>query len=189
MASITSNICGWTIIAYQKYVSSTFCYTFVRGRKKTYVILFSLNLAKGLLRSCATIQTLVLSDNAITRLSAQMFANSASLSHLGLDKNLLEDLPPGLFANTSNLKVLDLSHNRFSDLPEAVNASALQNLQSLSLSGNLIGSLGNLRMPSLWRLEVSDNRQVSKYNRRKKYVYCISTFLEKLVSVFLSLEK
>ena len=113
-----------------------------------------------------------------------MFANSASLSHLGLDKNLLEDLPPGLFANTSNLKVLDLSHNRFSDLPEAVNASALQNLQSLSLSGNLIGSLGNLRMPSLWRLEVSDNRQVSVYNRRKKCVYCILTFLDGLVSVF-----
>ena len=114
---------------------------------------------KGLLRSCAeAIQTLVLSDNAITRLSSQLFANLAILSHLGLDKNLLEDLPASLFANTSNLKVLDLSHNRFTMIPEAVNVSALQSLQSLSLSGNLVSSLGNLQMPSLWRLEVSDNR-------------------------------
>ena len=114
---------------------------------------------KGLLRSCGeAIQTLVLSDNAITRLSSQLFANLAILSHLGLDKNLLEDLPTSLFANTSNLKVLDLSHNRFTMIPEAVNVSALQSLQSLSLSGNLVSSLGNLQMPSLWRLEVSDNR-------------------------------
>ena len=114
---------------------------------------------KGLLRSCGeAIQTLVLSDNAITRLSSQLFANLAILSHLGLDKNLLEDLPNSLFANTSNLKVLDLSHNRFTMIPEAVNVSALQSLQSLSLSGNLVSSLGNLQMPSLWRLEVSDNR-------------------------------
>ena len=100
----------------------------------------------------------MLSDNAITRLSSQLFANLAILSHLGLDKNLLEDLPSSLFANTSNLKVLDLSHNRFTMIPEAVNVSALQSLQSLSLSGNLVSSLGNLQMPSLWRLEVSDNR-------------------------------
>ena len=50
------------------------------------------------------------------------------------------------------------TYNRFTELPEAVNVSALQRLQSLSLSGNLVSSLGNLRMPSLWRLEVSDNR-------------------------------
>jgi Leucine-rich repeat (LRR) protein len=113
---------------------------------------------RSLLRSSKALHTLVLSDNALSRLSSQLFANLASLSHLLLDKNLLEDLPSSLFANTSSLTVLDLSHNRFTAIPEATKAKSMQSLQSLSLSGNLVSDLGSLQMPSLWRLQASDNK-------------------------------
>ena len=118
-------------------------------------------LSKNLFKASEAVQTLILSDNALSRLGGQVFANLASLSHLLLDKNLLEDLPSSLFDNTSSLSVLDLSHNRFSAIPEAANSPALHNLQSLSMSGNTIGDLGSLKMPSLWRLQASDNRLVN----------------------------
>ena len=105
---------------------------------------------------------MVLSDNAITKLPGQLLSNLASLSHLLLDRNLLEDLPSSLFEANVSLTVLDLSHNRFSQIPEAVTQTlpdgALHQLQSLSLSGNLVDELGSFNMPSLWRLEVSDNK-------------------------------
>ena len=108
------------------------------------------------------VHTLVLSDNAITKLPGQLLSNLASLSHLLLDRNLLENLPSSLFEANVSLTVLDLSHNRFSQIPEAVTQTlpdgALHQLQSLSLSGNLVDELGSFDMPSLWRLEVSDNK-------------------------------
>ena len=107
----------------------------------------------------------MLSDNALTKLPGQLLSNLASLSHLLLDRNLLEDLPSSLFEANVSLTVLDLSHNRFSQIPEAVKKTssmaaggAMHQLQSLSLSGNLVDDIGSFNMPSLWRLEVSDNK-------------------------------
>lgn len=117
-------------------------------------------LPRNLFRSTPNLHTIVLSDNALTKLSSQQFINLSALSHLLMDRNLLDELAPNLFVNNSQtLTVLDLSHNRFRSLPEAVSTSKMQRLQSLSLSGNAIEALGNgLQMPSLWRLEVSDNK-------------------------------
>ena len=113
-------------------------------------------LPRNLLREAKQIQTLILSDNALTRIVGQQFSKLDTLTHLLLDRNLLEDLPANLFANNSKLSVLDLSHNRFAKIPEA--AKTASKMQSFSLSGNLVGELGSLQMPSLWRLEVSDNK-------------------------------
>lgn len=117
-------------------------------------------LSRNLFRSTPNLHTIVLSDNALAKLSAQTFVNLNALSTLLMDRNLLQELPPNLFVNNSHtLTVLDLSHNRFHAIPEAVSTSKMQRLQSLSLSGNAITALGTgLQMPSLWRLEISDNK-------------------------------
>ena len=73
-----------------------------------------------------------------------------------LDNNNLEELPRRIFANSSSITVLDLSGNRLRSVPEAVND--LARLQSLALSRNLIESLTELRLSSLWRLQASGNR-------------------------------
>ena len=107
--------------------------------------------------SMSQLQTLVLSGNALTSLSPRIFSNLGSLSHLLIDSNHLEDLPNGMFNRSSNrITVLDLSHNRLRSITSFV--EPLVQLQSLSLSQNLISDLGKLELPSLWRLQASGNQ-------------------------------
>jgi Leucine-rich repeat (LRR) protein len=123
-------------------------------------VLFSpLRLSKlngNLLSSLNQLQALLLSNNAITFIPPRLFSNLASLTHLLLDYNLIEELPLALFNKSSNrVTVLDLSHNKLKTISTFV--EPLVQLQSLSVSYNLIDDLARMELPTLWRLQANGN--------------------------------
>jgi len=102
------------------------------------------------------LQALFLSNNAITFIPTKLFSNLASLTHLLLDYNLIEDLPLPMFNKSTNrVTVLDLSHNKLKTISAFV--EPLVQLQSLSVSFNLMDDLGRMELPTLWRLQANGN--------------------------------
>jgi len=61
-----------------------------------------------------------------------------------------------MFNRSANrITVLDLSHNKLKTISSFI--EPLTQLQSLSMSDNLIEDLGKFELPNLWRLQASGN--------------------------------
>ena len=86
------------------------------------------------------LERLLLMDNQLTTLPANLFANLTSLQTLRLDHNLFTALPEGVFAGLTNLESLMLHSNQLTALPEGVFAR-LTGLASLDLASNRLATL------------------------------------------------
>ena len=97
-------------------------------------------LPAGVFADLTSLQSLVLSGNALTSLPAGVFAGLAKLHYLALPGNALSALSPAVFAGLANLHTLHLFDNTLTALPPNVFAG-LTNLQALRLDGNTLSAL------------------------------------------------
>ncbi|XP_077992114.1 adhesion G protein-coupled receptor A3-like [Glandiceps talaboti] len=81
-----------------------------------------------------------LSDNQITELQQDAFANVTSLERLDLSNNRISIIQPGAFNGLTSLKRLDLSQNKIGNLNNSMFVG-LNNLERLNLSNNRIASI------------------------------------------------
>ena len=88
----------------------------------------------------ASLQSLVLSFNELTELSAGSLQAAPGLTDLRLDNNQLATLPTGAFSGLANLGTLHLWKNRLGELPDGVFAD-LESLSQLLLAGNELTAL------------------------------------------------
>ena len=98
-------------------------------------------------------------DASGNRMAAVPETLPASLTHLHLSGNRIQEVAASSLSNASSVLVLDLSDNQLTAVPAAL--GGLQVLQTLDLSGNLIGSLEGasiLGLRQLWRLQLRGNR-------------------------------
>ena len=98
-------------------------------------------------------------DASGNRMAAVPETLPASLTHLHLSGNRIQEVAATSLSNASGVLVLDLSDNQLTAVPAAL--GGLQVLQTLDLSGNLVGSLEGatiLGLRQLWRLQLRGNR-------------------------------
>ncbi len=86
------------------------------------------------------LETLVIAKNELTSLPANVFSGPSALTNLRLPQNQLSSLPAGLFSGLTSLTLLDLQKNNLSSLPGTV-FSDLTALRKLYLNDNDLGSL------------------------------------------------
>ena len=108
----------------------------------------------------ANLKRLVASQNRLETLPAGALANLHKLEHLRLTNNLLTRIDRESFADLSSLEYLQLSGNRLSELPSGL-LSGLDNLKTLVMVENRLervaeGALDGLG--SLQYLVLADNR-------------------------------
>eukprot|EP00051_Salpingoeca_urceolata_P012696 m.157150 g.157150 ORF g.157150 m.157150 type:complete len:998 (-) comp17576_c0_seq1:7-3000(-) len=100
------------------------------------------------------INTAFFSNNALTRLPADVFAPwNASLVILKLDKNRLTSVEPYAFAGLHNLELLTLMDNAITDVPATLLATSSTVLRYLSLTSNQLTRLPPALLQSLPDLE------------------------------------
>lgn len=86
------------------------------------------------------LQTLVLSDNQLSKLNGEGFSKLVNLKNLILDHNAFTMLPGQVFV-LKNLETLDLSSNKISELPPNFHFFyVLRKLKILNLEGNRFDS-------------------------------------------------
>ena len=98
-------------------------------------------------------------DASGNRMAAVPETLPASLTHLHLSGNRIQEVAASSISNASSVLVLDLSDNQLTAVPGAL--GSLQVLQTLDLSGNVVGSLEGasiLSLRQLWRLQLRGNR-------------------------------
>lgn len=97
------------------------------------------NLASSKIITCPSTdcisQDLDLSNNQLSRLMPEVFANLISLVSLRLRGNWLTGLPADLFAPLARLSVLDLSHNFIETVPATVLRHLETRISTLRLEG------------------------------------------------------
>lgn len=106
------------------------------------------------------LQTLVLSGNSLTTLSAQWFNGLTGLGSFEAKNNQIESIQLGTFRGNSQLTKVDLSGNKISELDALFTAmlSISNNLQTLVLSSNKIVTISNLpKMDALSTIDLSSN--------------------------------
>lgn len=86
-----------------------------------------------------SVESLLLQDNNLTKMSATSLDNLISMRVLNLSSNFLEILPPGLFNKTNNLQEIYLQNNKIYQLPLDL-FNHLSELLILDLSGNQLSS-------------------------------------------------
>ena len=116
------------------------------------------NLAAAI-KGAAALPLLKELDASGNRMAAAPESLPASLTHLHLGGNRIQEVSAAELRNASGVLVLDLSGNRLTAVPAAL--GGLRVLQTLDLSGNLIGGLEGasiLGLRQLWRLQLRGNR-------------------------------
>ena len=101
------------------------------------------HLSRETLSSLASLKTLDLSFNQLSKLGDDILTALTSLQTLFLHNNLIHKIDGNAFANQVQLKVIDLSRNEMSQLEGHIFAS-LGNLVSLKMEDNLLKDLNNL---------------------------------------------
>ena len=86
-------------------------------------------------------------DDDITELKAEDFANLLNLTILDLSNNNLTDLPPGIFSDLTNLTRLELAGNELTTLGSGL-FSDLTNLTTLGLNSNGLTSSTSSLLPA-----------------------------------------
>ena len=93
------------------------------------------SLRSGDFQGLGSLQTLLLSWNALRMLPDSIFTDLASLDTLDLEENRLAALPAGVFESLTGLEYLDLSANALTVLPDS-SLAGLAELNSLFLDDN-----------------------------------------------------
>lgn len=83
------------------------------------------------------VKTVVITNQRLMELGADVFAGAPQLEDLKLDNNEISNLDENVFRNLTSLKNLTISSNEIEALPEEV-FSTLEDLEILDLSSNLL---------------------------------------------------
>ncbi|XP_040574912.1 chaoptin [Lepeophtheirus salmonis] len=104
----------------------------------------------------SSLRYLNLSHNKIEHLDSTMFSNFPHLLSLSLASNKLTILPDNIFSGLGSLIILDLSYNAIrANLRELFHY--VHRLRELRLAGSFLRELPSFTLPSLVKLDVSDN--------------------------------
>ncbi|KAI8419813.1 hypothetical protein MSG28_008454, partial [Choristoneura fumiferana] len=106
------------------------------------------------------LETLVLSNNAVSKLEIGALSNLRALKNFDLSFNNLSSIQPGAFMNNTYLLYLNISHNNLIEINYGI-FHGLIYLKTLDLSYNNIKSLHNGRLYDVENLE----RLIADYNK------------------------
>ena len=116
--------------------------------------LTSHQLSRETFSSLASLHTLDLSFNQLSKIGTDVFSSLTSLQFLFLQNNLIQKTDGNAFANQLQLKTIELSHNKMSSIPDKL-FSQLGNLLSLKMDENLVEDLNNVTFKCTNVLELS----------------------------------
>ena len=116
--------------------------------------LTSHQLSRETFSSLASLHTLDLSFNQLSKIVTEVFSSLTSLQFLFLQNNLIQKMDATAFANQLQLKSIDLSQNQISSIADKL-FSQLGNLLSLKMEENLIEDLSNVTFKCANVLEMS----------------------------------
>lgn len=94
------------------------------------------------------LQKLIASNNKLTEIPAQLFANSPSISYLDFSNNTIDRIDPLAFENVNNLQILNLSKNHLTELPANFVNKTIQ-IDTLDLSTNKIQRIDQLAFENI----------------------------------------
>ncbi|CAL4121854.1 unnamed protein product, partial [Meganyctiphanes norvegica] len=134
------------------------------GRDKMFqnmTLLFNLNIGKNDISTInrdvfigpKALEHLILSDNKISYIDDEAFADLRELQTLELELNFLGSLYRDWFHGLSNLVVLNLAHNRIHNIPASV-FQDLNSLERLYLAGNRVSTIDPRAFSGLISLQV-----------------------------------
>ncbi|NES68255.1 MAG: leucine-rich repeat protein [Okeania sp. SIO2D1] len=128
------------------------------------------------------LEWLDLSNNQLTKIPAELFANLIELRQLDLSHNQLTTIPESITKRLYDLKRLNLSHNQFTAIPESI--TNFDDLTELDLSHNQLttipGSITNF--DNLTELIIYGNNKLltSQQNIVKKQQEVTQAVLEQI---------
>nr|XP_039264822.1 vasorin-like [Styela clava] len=115
------------------------------------------SLWKGIFSQLRLLENLILQDNEIKSISADMFQGLNNLARIYLQGNQISYIANGAFNNLPNLVELKLRNNKLVSFPRLINTS---NLLLLDLGHNMLRSIPDMTLSTvnLEHLMLQDNR-------------------------------
>ncbi|XP_047997033.1 toll-like receptor 13 [Leguminivora glycinivorella] len=119
------------------------------------------NISQLKLYKMQRLETLVLSNNNVTKLEVGALSNLTSLRQLDLSNNNLYYIQPGAFKDNTYLKVLNISHNMIAEINYGIFRGLLY-VEVIDLSYNKIKSLHRSRFYDIEHLNtlIVDNNEI-----------------------------
>ncbi|XP_061721111.1 transforming growth factor beta activator LRRC32-like [Cydia pomonella] len=119
------------------------------------------NISSLMLFNLQRLETLVLSNNAVSALNIGALSNLRSLKQLDLSYNNLNYIQPGTFKDNTYLKVLNISHNKLLEITHGI-FQGLLNVEVIDLSFNKIKDLHRSRFYDVEHLDtlIVDNNEI-----------------------------
>ncbi|XP_047997034.1 toll-like receptor 3 [Leguminivora glycinivorella] len=107
------------------------------------------------------LETLILSNNAVSKLNVGALSNLTFLVQLDLSYNNLNYIQPGSFKDNTYLKVLNISHNKLLEISHGI-FQGLLNVEIIDLSFNKIKDLHRSRLYDVEHLKslIVDNNEI-----------------------------
>lgn len=114
----------------------------------------------GALKSCAKLERLKISNNAVTEINSYLFVSNPKMTHIRFASNKLTDIDVEMFNSTTNLELLELHNNSLVRF-DVLGIPMLQNLHTLSLNLNNLLDLNEtvlvFKFPNLKKLWLEGN--------------------------------
>ncbi|XP_063626383.1 protein artichoke-like [Cydia splendana] len=107
------------------------------------------------------LETLILSNNAVSKLNIGALSNLTCLKQLDLSYNNLNYIQPGVFKDNTYLKVLNISHNKLLEISHGIFQGLLY-VEVIDLSFNKIKDLHRSRFYDVEHLDtlIVDNNEI-----------------------------